>query len=190
MAGNTSATGGFLNPAAAIPDGQTLGDVIQASIVGITAMATDMVRPRWQLIPPNEPDFSVDWCTYGIINRESDSFPVVWHTARQTSVVIKNQTLDLMISFYGPNADENADILRDGLMVAQNREQLKANDLYVYSVGNTLTVPDLILNQWQYRCDLQMSLRRATARSFSVLDIASINGTIETDTSLIDPFSA
>lgn len=187
---NTSATSGYLTPVAAVTDGATLGDIIQAFIVGVTALPTDMVRPRWQQIPPNMPDFSVDWCTYGIVDRQSDTFPVVWHTPNQADVVIKNQTLDMMISFYGPNAESYADILRDGVMVAQNREQLKVSDLNVASVGNVTAVPDLLNNQWQYRCDLQMSLRRATTRKFSVLDIASIGGTLVTDVPTTTPFSS
>src|SRR6185437_11129663 len=64
----TSASGGYLAPSSALPleDG-AFDAVLQGFVVGVTALAGNLVRPRWQPIPPPTPDPTVNWCAIGVV---------------------------------------------------------------------------------------------------------------------------
>ena len=59
---NTSATGGFLSPLStpAPLEDQALADFFQQYVAGITGIAGNLVRPRWQAEPPNIPQVASD----------------------------------------------------------------------------------------------------------------------------------
>ncbi len=75
MTGNTSATGGFLVPTSAAPDEDTaLEDFIHDFIAGVTGIAADMVRPRWQPTPPRQPPVGANWCAFGVTETNADTY--------------------------------------------------------------------------------------------------------------------
>ncbi len=175
---NTSATGGYIQPAStATPVADLdLDLVVQALVVGVTGLPGERVRPRWQPTQPRVPEITVDWCAVGV---------TVTDTERGTAYVshdgagdghddmVRHEQIEVLATFYGPGAARNAAQLRDGLQIAQNREALNAQGMGFVEAGPVRTVPELVNEQWLRRCDITFTLRRAVRRQYPVLNILS-----------------
>lgn len=183
---NTSATGGFLAPvpSPAPLEGTALDDFIQELVVGVTGLDGKFVRPRWQAEPPNMPARNVDWSAVGVMDYKGDTFAAITHNPDDggADTVYRQEELNVLVSFYGPNATNYASLLREGLSVPQNREVLLNNDMALISVGNLTPAPALMNERWQFRIDVSVGLRRAVRRTYPVLNILSVDGSIITDT--------
>lgn len=182
---NDSSTGGPLAPAPtpAPLEGKDLDRFLQQFVVGITGMTPTAVRPRWQLEPPNTPELPDSWAAVGVHDRRADTFATERHraTGDGENIVFRQEFLDVLVSFYGPDAGQNAALLRDGLSVAQNREALTNANISLTSTGDVLRAPTLVGSRWQNRCDITLYLARAVLRVYPVLSLASAHGTIITD---------
>lgn len=194
---NTSATGGFLSPAAspAPLEGQALLDFMQGVIVGVTGLPGTMVRPVWQAEPPNVPDAVVCWCAFRIGARPSDTFPYVHHNAdgQGSDTLQRHERLTVLCSFYdigsGGAADGYLAILRDGLSIPQNRETLQANGFAFVGAGEPVPLPSLLKQRWLYRVDVELTFARQIDRTYPVLTITSAQGTLVTDDGLTRPIA-
>lgn len=188
---NNSATGGFLAPVGPHqPEGDAFEDDIQAVLVGIVGLPPDLVRPRWQPNPPPQPPVTTDWAAVGITEVNSDSFPAVIHSGAGdgSSTLQRHETVDLLVSFYGPNGRALAARLRDGLAIAQNREALFLMNMGVREIGKKIvTAAGLVNEQWVPRYDLTVSLRRRIDRTYSVLNLLSAQGAVHSRTAAV-PF--
>ena len=80
----------------------------------------------------------------------------------------EHEDLEILTSFYGPNAGANMNRLRLGLYVAQNRDMIKAAGLNMVSVGRPVRIPDLVNVQFINRIDLPVSLRRKISLTYNV----------------------
>lgn len=182
---NSSATGGYLVPAPspAPLEGQDFNRFLQQIVVGITGMEGNLVRPRWQPEPPNWPAVGSDWAALGIIGRKADTFAVELHDPNGdgSSELRRHEEVELLVSFYGPNADLNAELLRDGLQISQNREVMQLASMNLVETGECLAVPSLEKDKWLYRVDLRVVIRRQIRRVYPVLNLLSANGTLNTD---------
>jgi hypothetical protein len=194
---NDSATGGYLAPAETGPapaQDSTFEDQLQAIIVGITSLAGDMVRPRWQPRPPVQPKPNEDWCAVGITDVQSEGMPVVQHVGRaynENGVEVpydghddlqEHERITLLCSFYGPGCNGNAALLRDGLYIAQNREVMRAQGMGLLDVGRVVSLPEQVNMGWIRRVDLEFRVRRQVDRRYPVLNILSAQGAIVADT--------
>lgn len=180
-----SSTRGFLAPAiepAPLED-DALDDFLQAIVVGITGLSGTLVRPRYQKVTPNTPECDVDWAAIGVMHRRADTFAAELHegAGEGSSTMIRHEELDLLCSFYGPNAQAYGARLRDGISIAQNREELTRAGMGLVSVGDIVRAPDLLKNQWRNRGDLPLTIRREIRRVYPVLNLLSAGGTIATD---------
>jgi hypothetical protein len=184
MAGNDSSTGGYLSPAVASPplEDDTLTAIFQQMIVGITALPGNMVRPRWQPNPPKQPEPTVNWCALGVSVQTPDDGPAIVHSGvgNGSDTYIRHEQIDVLASFYGPNAMQYAQLLADGLAIPQNLEQLKAQDMNSVDTGEIRAAPDLINEQWVRRYDLELTFRRKITRSYAVLNVLTAQGTVQT----------
>lgn len=182
---NTSATGGYLVPAAspAPLEGQSLNRFLQQFVVGITGLDPTLVRPRWQPEPPNMPAVDATWVAIGITSRRADTFAAIVRdpTGDGADTVQRHEEFDLLCSFYGPAADDTASMLREGLSVAQNREPLGLADMGLVSVSDTMAAPALINDRWQYRLDMTVTIRRQIRRTYPVLSILTAGITVTID---------
>lgn len=173
----TSATGGYLVPAVASPplEDDDLDNLLQSMVVGITGLPGAMVRPRWQKTVPKQPEPSVDWCALGVTTQLNDAGPAIRHdpTGDGSDVYIRHQQIELLCTFYGPNAKRYAQQLADGLTIPQNNEAIGQQGMKFISAGPIRAVPELVNQQWVRRYDLPITLRRKITRTFPVLNLVS-----------------
>lgn len=229
---NDSSTGGFLlsyrDSYIAPPlEGQALTNFLQEQIVGVTGIAGNLVRPRWQPEPPLLPDATIDWIAFGITERKGQTYAYTYHETphldetrtldndivetqfldtnlqfdmgllldqenepdtldpNSYDIVLRSEDITVLCSVYGPNADDTASAMREGFSVAQNREALQLNNVPYIGAGDITIVPSLVNNKWYYRVDIPLWFRRGIRRVYPILDIASANGTLNTDISPI-----
>ena len=181
---NDSASGGFLAPADILtPDGDGLDDALQALVAGVTGLDPTLVRPRWQPTPPQQPERDVTWAAVGVQSQAPDDNPYEAHdpTGEGVDHVQRHETLAVMVSFYGPQSQAVAGILRDGLFIGQNREAASALGLRLVEVGALARVPSLVNTIWLNRVDVPVTFRRQVNRTYPIRNLLSAVGTIQSD---------
>lgn len=180
---NNSATGGYLSPtpSALFPGGLTLTQFIQTVLVGISGLAKPMVRPAWQVAPPEQPDLSVNWLAFALEVTNPDTFAYTELEEDGSYSLQRQQQIEIKCSFYGPDAMENSAILQDGFQITQNLEVLQASKMgFGYSTQG-LNMPDLVNERWIPRVIMSVFLRREIERTYPVLGLLSAEGTIHTE---------
>jgi hypothetical protein len=180
-ANDTSATGGYLLDANETLEGQDLRRFLQRLIAGITNLDGTRVRQSWQQNPPPVPDINTDWCGFGITGRRAEFDGRVYLDELGTTYLYRHEELDVLCTFYGPDCLDYAAILRDGLLLSQNREPLLLNGMGLVGCADILHSPELINDRFYDRADMTMTLRRLVTRTYPILDFASASGVIETD---------
>jgi hypothetical protein len=207
--GTDSASGGFLQPQqSALLEDDALDDFLQMLVAGITGLPGAMVRPRWQTQEPILPPIDTDWSAIGIVSRDGDTYSTEWHegggptsdignyeigaspiggalspgaSGPASSSIIRHETLNIVATFYGPNCQGNAALLRDGLGLAQNREVLFLARMGLQEIGQLARGPELVKGNWLGRVDLPFSIRRAIVRNYAILNLRQLQGTLATD---------
>lgn len=186
----TSATGGYLAPqlapAVAPLEDDALDDFLQAVVAGVTGLPGNVVVPRWQEDVPNLPNAGTDWCGIGITVQRADTFAAIVHACQNEDTppgvgydeLQRQEQMDLLCSFYGPNARGNASRLRDGLQVPQNLEVLQLNGMGLVDTGDILSLPTLVKEKWLRRFDLTVTIVRQIRRQYSVLNLLSMQGAV------------
>lgn len=187
---NTSATGGYLfplpPPAPAPIEGQSFNRFLNEVVVGISGLPGSFVRPRWQPEPANVPNLNEDWLSFGIQSKRADTYAVELHdgSGDGSDEIQRHETVEVLLSFYGPNADANLEIFREGLQVAQNREVFQLNAMGQTETGDAITIPALVKERWYYRVDMTWIFRRQIRRIYPVLNLLSFDGTLNADGSI------
>jgi hypothetical protein len=179
---NTSATGGYIQPTGSLPDEDaTLADGIQMLVVGITGLDGSLVRPRWQPVPPKQPESNIDWCAVGVLSQSSEANVSLRHNADGlgSTTSFETQMLEIMASFYGPNSGGNANLLRAGLMIAQNREALFLKDMALSGIPDkSVRMPEMVSQTWVDRSDLAFMIRRKITRIWPIENMDSADITV------------
>lgn len=156
------------------------------------------VRPRWQPEPGNEPDFETNWCAIGVLRRTRDVFTAELQIvdpdedndaddSPQVIRVVRNEILEIIASFYGPNSDANSELFAMGLGLAQNREVLLLNGFGLVEVQDTRTVPALIKERWLAGVDVPFRMRRQQIYDYPIATIIIVNGTLTLDDGEVIP---
>lgn len=182
---NTSATGGYLVPTSTAPsDDVALEDVFQAAIAGITGIDGTLVRPRFQPGNPNVPDQTIDWCAFSAIVQTPDDNPSLQHNpADDGSTTLKRHVdIEVFCSFYGTGAAKNAGLLRDGLYIVQNLEQLELSGIAFVDAGEIRLAPEMVNQKWIRRNDLRLKFRRQVVRDYAILNIEAAEAILIDDT--------
>lgn len=167
----------YIPPAPAEDD--DLDNVLQAMIVGITGLNQQMVRPRWQPTVQKQPEPTTNWCSIGVVSSRADTYAYIQHlfgsdiTAPAGDLEQRHEELEVLASFYGPQAKTNLGILRDGLGITQNLEAAKAAGLYFVEMESARAAPDFINQQWVRRWDTALRFRRMVARVYGINNILS-----------------
>lgn len=178
---NTSATGGYLSPTTQSPAyDQPLDVQLQAIVVGITGLDGTMVRPRWQQRPPQQPDQTIDWCAIGIVRVGAAYGHHIRHVpdGEGHDEAEAYEDLELLASFYGPRCSEMAALLRDGLWIPQNREEMRANGMALTDARSITLLGEYVTTEWRRRADLPIFLTRVVSRSYPILNLLEAQGSI------------
>jgi hypothetical protein len=181
---NTSATGGYLLPDAqpAYPGGLTFKKFLQTVFVGVSGLPGDLVRPRWQRNPPKQPDVEVNWLAIGLTENKGDTYSYNGTNLDGSNITQRFEALEIQCSFYGPDADDNASLVRDNLQLPQNLETMKTGRLDMVSCSSIMRMPELVNERWIERSDMTVYLRREIKRNYQVFTMQSARGTIASDT--------
>ncbi len=151
----------------------------------VTNLSKQLVYPRWQPEPPILPPIGTDWGAVGIMSSDPDIFATVAETSDNASFgVIRNEVLEVLCSFYGPNSEANSKLLRNGLSLPQNREQLQLNGFGLMEVGKGIQIPEQIKGRWMRRTDVTMLLRRLEIYEYQIPTITGFGNKLLTDVGL------
>lgn len=195
----TSASGGYLAPIDATPQDADFEDQLQAVVVGITGIAGNLVRPRWQPKPPKLPDQATNWAAIGVISQKVATRAAVMHhpgdldlgngqTSHGYDELQQHEVVEIMASFYGPGSGGYAARFRDGLMIAQNREAMFLRNMALLDATDVVQAADLINEQWIRRFDLTFRVRRAITRIYPVENLLSAQGDLIGEDRITQPF--
>lgn len=188
MADTDSRTSGVLTPIAK----ENTGEVetrLRSFVSQITGINLNLVRKRWLPKPGTQPEIGKDWCAVGVTSVRTWGVPAIkgkrGDIADPVSGDVKSeahQTLTVDATFYGPNASENADLLRSGLLLSQNNSWFESQGLTIQGVDDEIRhLPDFQLQQWIDRYDVTFRVGRKVSRTYGVRTIASADAEIITE---------
>ncbi len=182
---NTTADEGYL-----APTGTTYGaddaliDLVAAICAAITGLDRNSVRPRFQLgAAPNMPGPTVNWMAIGVtMIREGNLRGMTEHKGDGDGrdEVRTPEFLDCLASFYGPASQTFARLLRDGLKVSQNRDELWRAGLAFADCGPIITLGETINSSWYRRSDMTVGVSGVVLRNYPVLNLLSAQGVFVT----------
>lgn len=185
---NTSASGGYLLPLVATPpeEGVDLDALFQQVAVGVTGLAPDLVRPRWQPVTPKLPEPDVNWAGVGVKQQKADAGPYIRHDPDANGglgvdTMFRHELVEVAFSFYGPLGQRYAIAMRDGLSIPQNLEALLPFGLKYRDALPVLSVPEQINNRWFKRYDFTIFFARRVTRVFGTENLESAAGVLVTD---------
>ena len=194
VSAENSAVGSFATGNSAIAsngaaplEGGDLIAFIQTWLASVMGMDGSLLRPAWQPDPAAIPVAGQYWAALQIRQRRSDNNVVFLHNpdaadGEGTSTLLRNEDIDVLLSFYDLGANGQADawcsLLMDGLQVAQNREVLDLNGFAFITANNPVAVPVLFKERWLYRVDLALLLRRRISREYNIRNVLGLTGTL------------
>lgn len=179
---NTSATSGYLTPTSAAIQQEGFEDAIQAMVVGVTGLPGQMVRPRYQPKPPSRPGKAENWCAIGVSDTlGSHSSKAHDSEGDGQDVVTTVESLEVLASFYGPGAKDMATRLRDGLILDQNRAELRKAGITVSEIGKPTNTPEMVNGAWVPRVDLPLNMQWETRQTYGVLNLLDAPGSVKSD---------
>lgn len=174
-------TPGYLLPNSTgpiLPKRLNLVQFLQTVLVGISGITGPMVRPDWQPSPPQQPDIGVDWIAFGIRDANPDTYSFVGVDSYGITHSQRQESLELALSIYGPNALDTYLLLRDGFQIPQNLQEFRAADMGFTEISRAVHVPDLVNERWINRYQASIFLRREILRTYSVPTLLSAHGVI------------
>lgn len=179
---NDSSSGGYLYPTTSdgFPSGLNLTQFIQGFIAGVSGFHGTLVRPKWQIKPPKQPDGSVDWIAFAVQINNPDAYAYVWIDRDENTNLQRQERIDVQMSFYGPNAQENSSIVMDGFQIQQNLDALRSVNMGYMGITPAIRGPDLVNERWIDRYETSLILTRQVQRVYPILSFASASGVIHT----------
>lgn len=160
----------------------TLTQFIQTVFVGITGIPGTLVRPKWQVEPPEQPDLTVDWMALGIEVLTPDANGYLWPDTNGAVQYQRHELLEVTCAIYGPAAIGTYSLIRDGFQIPQNLYALRAANMGFVEVGPGRHIPDLVHQRFINRIQTSVYLRREVQRVYPIPTLIAANGVIYTDT--------
>ena len=191
---NDSSTGGYIVPEASPPYDDSLEDIFQGALVGITGLANTSVRPRWQPEPPNQPDFNSSWLAFAVTVTDQDVHAYQNHDPNAPAppgspgadVVERDERLEVFCSFYGPQGHSIMAQLREGLQIEQNRWALNQYGIQFTEFGSPVYLPALLKERNVKRVDVKMRFVRRVHRVYPVRTVSSAEVILNNENYLTD----
>lgn len=160
------------------PGGLSLTQFIQTVMVGISGLPGQMVRPKWQVAPPKNPDIDVNWMAIGIDIAAPDANAFIGVNDASQTIMQRHETLDIGCSIYGPDALEIYGLLRDGFQIPQNLIELRYANMGFVEILPARKIPDLVNERFVDRIQTSVFLRREIQRVYPIPTLLSANGVI------------
>lgn len=168
---NTSATGGYLIPAPGMTR-RELEELLRSVFSECTGIRKLLIRPKWQVEPDNIPPRKDTWISFAVTTRESPRAQVLHletENGEGVSRVMAHETFEVIVSVFGPDAEDAALRLKASLQVGQNREEMIKKSVAFVRAGNVATMPELVSMGWRPRADMTLTFRRAPEKSFGAV---------------------
>ncbi|CAB4149593.1 hypothetical protein UFOVP558_11 [uncultured Caudovirales phage] len=173
---------GYLTPTSSqpLPGPLSLEDFIQSVIKGISGFAGTLVRPKWQQNPPKQPGIDINWIAFGLVNNAPDANASVTMDDAGVTKLKRQELLEIQVAFYGPAAQENISVFRDGFQIQQNLEAMMLANMGFKECSQAIRGPDLVNERWVERYEMSLFLVRQVQRTYPILSFASASGVIHT----------
>lgn len=175
---NTSASGGYLTPINSVGDDLDLDILFQNLIVGLTGLNGSLVLPRFQPVIKKQIPQNENWIAVGVKDDSPDDNPSSEHLPNANSglgrdELSRQERIEVLVSFYGPNSKSYAKIVRDGLFISQNRDVLTSQGIVFIVCGKIIAAHELINESWIKRYDMLMSFNRTVNRLYDIQNLDS-----------------
>lgn len=191
---NTSATGGFIldRPPGPITS-EGLEHVIQLTVATLANLPGPLTRPRWQPMPPTQPPADVTWCSVGVQRIEADEYPYLKHhgdmqllgaRGKGATEMQRHSTVTVLVTIYGPEAEDAGAQLRDALYIPQQHEGMFP--LKLLSVRDLARAPELINQQYINRVDMEIDFRFQSNRIYPILNLVGADVLLQNEAGLLD----
>jgi hypothetical protein len=156
------------------PNGLTLEQFLQTVVVGISGLPGNMVRPKWQVAPPKQPDLDVNWIGMGVDASTPNANAYLTEDNSGLSFTSQRiERLDIGLSIYGPSALSIYGLIRDGFQIPNNLFQLYNAAMGFIEVTVGQHVPDLVNERFINRVVTTVSLVRLVQRFYGVPSIVA-----------------
>lgn len=146
----------------------------------VTGIPRDLCRRRWQTDPPAQPLREVDWCALGTISVDTDPDAVI-----TPGYIAVNGVFDVLFSFYGPHAMDNALLLRVGVY---DRTYLEDANIFIGRAGTVRRVSAIINNLTLNRADIELRFNIREKYEHDERYVVSSSGVIHTDEGFVTTF--
>lgn len=167
---------GFMTPAEEPTADRPLEDIFQEALRGITGLAGQFVRPQAPATISNQPEVTVDWISFRVVSTGHDFDAHLEHQSALLtnggSIQTRDEMVDLVASFYGPNAHLYLNRWITGLAVDQNRWTLMDHGIKFREQGKPVNLPALVKENWQRRLDLTTTFARRIKVTLPIRSIA------------------
>lgn len=179
---NTSLTGGYLKPLpqAEFPKKLDLVQFIQTVLTGLSELEGTLVRPKWQYEPPKQPDGLINWLSFGITVSTPNANAFVGIDQFNKTIMQRHEKLEIACSFFGPNAFNISQLVRDGFQIQQNLDGLRSANMGFTETTPAMHLPELINERWVNRYDMNIFLQREVQSEYPISSFLSARGVIHT----------
>lgn len=169
-------------------------NVVFSSILGIDST---LVRPRWQTLPPNQPNNATSWLSFGIERTKPQVNDLVAYSYTDGAMTQAwYEEYNILCSFYGDQMGALATRLKAGLSLAQNRDAINYNFSFIAGPPEVDTITSngivfvncteprnvsiLINNIWQKKTDMFIIFRRQMEFTYPIESITQVQATLNT----------
>jgi hypothetical protein len=192
----TSAAGGYITDALpGPPSADAVEAALQTMVAQLSGLPGSLVRPRWQKLPPVQPDAETTWIAVGVVAVEADDYPTIRHVSDESldgklppgyDILTRHQTITVTATFYGPDAENTAGRVRDALYLPSNFAPVGSPcGLKLREVHDLARTPEMINQQWVNRIDLRIEYRQQIERRYAIFDLVGAD-VVLTDGHLTD----
>ncbi|AHG21251.2 hypothetical protein Z042_17815 [Chania multitudinisentens RB-25] len=138
---------------------------------GVSGLPPKHVLLHWTAEQPHQLSATEDWCSLGILKFQANDNPAFVNQTEGSAQLWRNELIEIMVSFYGPHGQRLATEFRDGVAIAQNREELTWAGLAFAASGAIVSAHELKNNQWVRRYDQHLTLQRKVVREYAIHSI-------------------
>jgi hypothetical protein len=142
------------------------------------------------------PESTINWCAIGVTEENPQSGQgMITHDGADNgglgsdTLQVNDEAL-ILASFYGPNARQFANLMRDGMMVPQNREAIELQGYRLLGMPTTgRFIPEIVSQTTYRRVDTTFRIKRTNVTVWPVENIVEVEAVLLTDDGLVLPFS-